>query len=197
MPNTTPVIQPDLSSRPFRMTAERTMAARRAHAVPRLDEQFDLWFAAPGTVLMKPEVNAPLLRDAARGRASSITDLPPETEADRIVEVTWITAAGTKGADARKRGSASEGTVLQLTMPETRTSRGPGTIRRGPMCSGIWMRFRAAPSCFRRGPTWPALPLGQVLGNTTFAVCQCEPKTTFFRRSVHLDYGFFVGSNRR
>jgi len=93
-------IQPDLALRPFRVTTERMMAAE-AHALFRAwTDQMDRWFAAPGTVLMDPRVNAPYFfetrYDAERhphyGRFLRL-------EPDRIIEMTWLTAAGTKGAE--------------------------------------------------------------------------------------------------
>jgi uncharacterized protein YndB with AHSA1/START domain len=90
-------IQPDLALRPFRVTTERMMAAE-PHALFRAwTDQMDRWFAAPGTVLMDPRVNAPYFfetrYDAERhphyGRFLRL-------EPDRIIEMTWLTAAGTK-----------------------------------------------------------------------------------------------------
>jgi uncharacterized protein YndB with AHSA1/START domain len=51
-------IRPDLTARPFGMTLERSMAAPPALLYRAWTEQFDRWFAAPGTLSMEPRVNA-------------------------------------------------------------------------------------------------------------------------------------------
>jgi len=50
---------PDLSDRPFKLTVERTMTVRPDVLFSAWTEQMDRWFAAPGSVLMTPEVNTP------------------------------------------------------------------------------------------------------------------------------------------
>jgi uncharacterized protein YndB with AHSA1/START domain len=111
------VVQPDLSSRPFAASASRQMAAAPPVIFRAWTEQLDRWFAMPGTLLMRPGVNAPYFfethhageRHPHYGRILRLVD-------NHIVEMTWLNAGGTNGYE----------TVLTVTLAPA----GTGTMLR-------------------------------------------------------------------
>ena len=98
---------PDISTRPHELSVERDFATTPATLYQAWTTGFDRWFAAPGSVLMLPKVDAAFFFE---------TELKPEGQptmqrhphygrflrliADKLVELTWVTGAGgTDGAE--------------------------------------------------------------------------------------------------
>lgn len=115
-----PINIPDLSTRPFSLMVERLMDSRPDVLFQAWTKQFDIWFAAPGSVIMQGEVNTVFFfetvfeekRHPHYGRFLRL-------EQDRLVEITWVTGTGgTRGAETVvtvELESNGNGTRLCLT----------------------------------------------------------------------------------
>jgi uncharacterized protein YndB with AHSA1/START domain len=98
---------PDLSGRPLQLTVERVMEASPETLYLAWTEQFDRWFAEPGSVLIRAEVNAPFYFETVFQPEGA--DAPQRNphygrflrlQPDRLIELTWVTCTGgTEGAE--------------------------------------------------------------------------------------------------
>ena len=98
---------PDLSARPLGFKVERLMGSRAEVLFAAWTEKFDEWFAAPGTLIMKAEVNSVFFFETVfKTEEDLVEQRHPHYGRflrliqDRLIEFTWVTGAGgTEGAE--------------------------------------------------------------------------------------------------
>jgi uncharacterized protein YndB with AHSA1/START domain len=97
---------PDLAERPFDLEVEHVFPLSAARLYTAWTDQLDVWFAAPGSVLMTAQVNAPFFFETEYKAGAQSAKRHPHYGRflrlipDRLVQITWVTGAGgTEGAE--------------------------------------------------------------------------------------------------
>jgi uncharacterized protein YndB with AHSA1/START domain len=110
---------PELSNRRHELTVERTMPFSADTLFQAWTERFDIWFAAPNSVLMKPEIDVPFFfQTEFHGARHPHYGRFLRLEPNRLVELTWVTGKG-----------GTEGTETVVTVTLTPSNDGQTHIR--------------------------------------------------------------------
>ena len=114
------IARPDLSNRKLKIDVEKTIYASPSEVFDAWTSvKFSKWFASPEAIIMDPVVNKPYFFESRyEGQRHPHYGRFLRLEKDRIVEMTWLTEAGTYGAETVVRVElhpVEKGTHLKLT----------------------------------------------------------------------------------
>ena len=95
------ICPPDLTSRPLQFKTEKFIALSAQKLFKAWTTQFDLWFAAPGSLLSRFEINTAFFFETFyQGIHHPHYGRYLRIEENRLIEFTWITGAGgTEGTE--------------------------------------------------------------------------------------------------
>jgi uncharacterized protein YndB with AHSA1/START domain len=123
------LVLPDLSKRPHRLTAERTIAVAAQVLYRAWTDGFDRWFAVPGSVQATAIEGAPFFFETeADGEFQPHYGRFLRLERGRLVILTWVTSAtlGVETVITIKLEPRANGTHLRLShagFPDAATLR--------------------------------------------------------------------------
>jgi uncharacterized protein YndB with AHSA1/START domain len=101
-----PICPPDLSGRPFGLVVERSFPVPPPVLFDAWTVDFDRWFAEPGAIALRPEVDSPYFFETFHaGRRHPHYGRFLRVDRPRLLKFTWMNEAGTNGHE----------TVLTLT----------------------------------------------------------------------------------
>jgi Uncharacterized conserved protein len=112
------IAPPDITHRPYHLLVEQDMQLPAEKIFRAWTEQIDSWFAVPGSVLMKLEVNSPFFWEVeANGEKHPHYGRFLQIDKDKLIEHTWVTPS-TLGRETILRlelSPAGQGTHVKLT----------------------------------------------------------------------------------